>query len=103
LTEKELKEQEEAKSKKGGKKDAKEEEKVEEVDPDAERKRQEWEALSEEERFFRTQEDPYKAFSLLWTDNSKEQKLSSESLRKFEDAVSNGQLSIVLTRRPEGS
>ena len=73
MTEKELKEQQQAKNKKGSKKDSKEEEKPIEVDPDAEKKRLEWEALSEEERFYRTQEDPFKAFSLLWVENTKSQ------------------------------
>lgn len=73
LTEKELKEQQQAKNKKGSKKDSKEEEKPIEEDPEAEKKRLEWEALSEEERFYRTQEDPFKAFSLLWVENTQSQ------------------------------
>lgn len=62
----------------------------------------EWEALSEEERFHRTQEDPFKAFSLTWTDHAKEQELKEDSLKTFEDSVSEGSLQIVLVRKPEG-
>ena len=81
MTEKELKEQEE-KGKKGGKKEVKEEEKpAEEEDPEeAERKRLEWEALSDEEKFYRTSEDPYKAFSLLFPDNSKTVDFNGEQI-----------------------
>jgi PHD/YefM family antitoxin component YafN of YafNO toxin-antitoxin module len=61
----------------------------------------EWEALSESERFYRTQEDPYKAFSLRWTDNKKNETLNREHLNQLEAQIAAGQLEIILTRKPE--
>lgn len=63
----------------------------------------EWEALSENEKFYRTQEDPYKAFSLRWADNKKNETLNREQLNEFEAHVAAGQLEITLTRKPEMS
>ena len=96
-----MKEQEE-KGKKGGKKESKEEEKpVEEEDPEeAERKRLEWEALSEEEKFYRTSEDPYKSFSLVFGENSKSMNFDAEQILDLESKIDNNEVKVVLTRKP---
>ena len=74
---------------------------MEEEDPEeAERKRLEWEALSDEEKFHRTSEDPYKSFSLLFPDNNKAVTLNQEEISELESKIDNNEIEIILTRKP---
>lgn len=41
------------------------------VDPEAEKKKIEWDALPENVKFYKTSEDPYKGFSLKFIENEK--------------------------------
>ena len=58
--------------------------------------------MSEEERFHRTQEDPFKAFSLQFGEKEKSENLSGDALKQFEGHINKGEVVIRLSRKPEG-
>lgn len=104
LTEKEIREAEEAKQKKGGKKDSKVEEEKK-LSPDEEqeelRKKQKWDQMTDEQRFHHKSEDPYQMFSLKFEKPQLQAVLEGEQLARFEKEVERGEVDILLTRKPE--
>ena len=62
--------------------------------------KEEWDALTEEQRYYKTREDKYKNDSLKFEDNARAIEKEGEDLAAFEDCVDAGGAWLYLTRFP---
>lgn len=57
--------------------------------------------MSEDEKFYRTQEDPYKAFSLLFETHDFSVTLDEAGINSMETKIDQNEVEIILIRRPD--